>query len=200
MTEKELDYVNLCAYYGVTNELVESYLNQGQNMPAENFHDHEVVAAFNSCIDLKKFNELPHQIKVRLKNLFLHHRMKMVCFFPADGFGLRLYHDFQKYTATIDGDEATLVINPGVLRAQVDDDGVWVRCPGSVWTDRKPPEPVKEYVIVDQKAKKFYDGDRSGEVGDWWTSYRDRAIVYKDKLVAQAAAQDPEINGIVVEK
>lgn len=166
------------------------------------FTDIECVAALNGCIDLAKWNSLPEPIKVRVKDLFKHHRLKMVCFFPEQGFGLRVYNDGEEYNLEWNGDEATAAPKPGQSRARIDLDGCWVRCPKELYN----PESKKEWIITDSKAKKFYDyepdwnGVKSNVVdgpdSDVW-NIRAAATKFQDKAQAEKIAS--KINGIVVE-
>lgn len=162
-------------------------------MPLHN--DQEVVAAFNSCLDLEKFRDLPDEIKKRIKELFLHHRVKMVCFFPDEGFGLRVYNDEAQFHIGFqeEGDEATVQSKDGENQARIDLEGYWVRCPSKLYAQKK------EYVITDQKARKFwrqvYDENEDRDVDDWY--HRADAKILTDKDEADAIAK--RVNGIVVE-
>lgn len=130
--------------------------------------DQQVVAAFNSCIDLEKFRGLPLSVRDRIKNLLCHHRMKPVCFFDALGFGLRVYEEPKNIT--FDGDECEH--NPdggGHNFFQVDVNGRWMRCPASLWTDNQ----VNKWIVADEYAKRYvgvdynlFDDDEESDF-DW---------------------------------
>lgn len=149
-----------------------------------NYSDKEVVAAFNSCLDLAKYNSLPTAIQNRFKELHNHHRVKMVCFFAVAGFGLRVYNDSGNYV--FEDDMVQESNPPGVASPnQVDVDGHWMRCPAEAF------QPKQIWLVMSGDGRRFWDGEES----DPWSS-RGRAVKFTDKLVAQAKAQ--EVDGVVV--
>ena len=98
------------------------------------YSDQQVVSAFNACLDLDKWQALPHSVKSRFKELLRCNRVKMVCFSDALGMGLRVYTDMTGMTINVNSDEAELVLT-GDNDGRVDLDGHWVRC---------PPKPLEE--------------------------------------------------------
>lgn len=194
--DAQLELSQLCEFYGITEAEAASYV-KGFDMPIQTYTDAEVVAAFNSCIDLQKAAALPTAVFNRFKILMRHHRVKAVCFFPETGFGLKVHNDTQELETMYDGDEATVKARPETL-GTVDLSGHWVRCPASMWTEKLTN--MNAFLIMNKTGLRYYDGLGSRDNlhdGENWTSRRSSARRFKDKLEAQALAQRCE--GVVVE-
>lgn len=131
------------------------------------YNDRLVVAAFNSCIDLTKYNALPPEVKTRFKDLMRAHRVKMVCFAPTFGFGLKVY---QEEHAILDysDDEVELKAHTMTDRFQVDLEGAWMRCPPAAWADAvtKPLEE-KLWLVANESCSRFVGPDHDA---DWETA------------------------------
>lgn len=160
-------------------------------------NDQMVVAAFNSCLDLNKWNTLPSNIRNRFGALLRGHRLKFVCFSKQLGLGLKVYNEPGTDESPEGSDEALM----GTLQ-QVDLDGRWVRCPGSMYVENE------EYLVLNETGTKYlitnvtdpsYD---EGDLIEWTTSTmsssRTRARTFTSKAIAQNAATI--IKGVVIKK
>jgi len=138
---------------------------KGSPMSTEKYSDQQVVAAFNSCFDLEKYKALPPRVKSRFKTLLLHHRIKPVCFFEEEGFGLRVYHEIAgNFEFQEDGDEVKPTDALGAW--EVDVDGSWMRCPAKLWEEKK--EEVKEWVVaIDSTARRYIGFNMNEETENW---------------------------------
>lgn len=160
-------------------------------MPEE-YSDKAVVAALNSCLDLKKFNELPEYVKRRLKELFIHNRLRMVCFFHRSGFGLRVYEERGNFT--FDGDLAWETPGTDGQLGKVDIEGCWMECPADEF------KVVKWHYVMSKTGRRFYDG--STEVDDEtgltnpWRATRNGA---KKMSLEEATRVAEEVGGLVIE-
>lgn len=116
-------------------------------MPRAFYTDQEVMAAFNSCLDLEKYKALPDVIKNRIPALFRAHRVKPVCFMEDCGLGLRVYID--ALSVVYDDDEVSIdgefVGTSSADKGQVDTDGAWLRCPPSLYVEKQEWIVLNEY-------------------------------------------------------
>lgn len=161
------------------------------------FNDQECVAALNSCIDLAAWRELPADVRDRVEYLLRKKRLQMVCFFGTEGFGLRVYNDANNLAISTNGDEAMIV--PRIdTSGQVDLDGHWVRCPKSIWLEKKGK---KEYIIASPNGRKFFDNEPWEDGSGPWTGMRHRAIVYNSKEAAEQVIKEMNLgDAIILEK
>lgn len=121
--------------------------------------DHVVVAAFNGCVDLNKWKDLPLAVKERFTRLLCHNRVKAVCFFNEVGFGLRIYREqIDKLKLEHDGgDEFDTAHVTTALH--VDLEGSWMRCPASLWEDQKKTNKLKlDRVVMDEFGIMYFTG------------------------------------------
>ena len=159
-------------------------------------NDVQVVAAFNSCLDLTKWNALPYGVKDRFKNLLRHNRVKMVCFADELGVGLRIYRDGEHWE-TDGGDEATL--KQGVTEAEVDLDGFWVRCPTKMWDDLVNTPPPEQFMVMHGHGGRYYPKNLVGKdlsIYAQWGSVRSMGQKFDSREAAQEVAD--QWGGVVV--
>lgn len=172
--------------------------------------DQEVVAAINSCLDLKKLQDLPSDVVDRFRELVKHHRVRAVCFFTQYGFGMRVYRDEVSVHSQFDDDMELTKGEP----AKLDMAGYWVRCPGEMWN----PEGNKEFIVTNKRGTSFVgqtalltikawrdsqEDDDDQEDDDFtptfdWRSVRNRAMVFRSKDKAEECAR--QCDGVVLEK
>lgn len=165
------------------------------------FNDVQVVAAFNSCLDLEKWTALPDSVRGRFKNLLQYHRVKMVCFSDELGVGLRTYRDRGEFDYDDDSDETTLKSGEGLM----DLNGLWIRCPASEWEKANLPQ----FMVMNAKGTALLrdyneDLDDDGETEKiLWTTgttgmnRTTRATRFDTREEAEARAK--EVGGVVIE-
>ena len=158
------------------------------------FNDQECVAALNSCIDLVAWREVPANVRDRVEYLLRKKRLQMVCFFATAGFGLRVYNDANNLAISTSGDEAMIVPKLDTS-GQVDLDGHWVRCPKSIWLEKKGE---KEYIVASPNGRKFFDNDPSAHSAGPWTGIRSSAVVYNSKEAAEQVIKEQNLVGAVI--
>ena len=183
-------------------------------MSRPEYTDQEVTAALNFCLDLEKFRALPGPVKDRIRSLVTKNRIKPVCFFEQQGFGLRVYREAVNYQHD-GGDEVELVDRPGLppQPQRVDLDGSWVRCPAAVWekahAEKTAAAEGLKYGVMNGRGTKFVRNttvmstillaDSESDVE--WTQANtagSRSVAAKmSKATAQQVAD--AIKGIVVE-
>jgi hypothetical protein len=160
-----------------------SYLKE-TTMPVPT--DQQVVAAINSCIDFAKLSKIPTGVIDRFRQLVVHNRVRPVCFFLTDGFGLRIYKDAEDYDMVFEGD-MTRVEQPNTF-GRLDLDGCWMKCPPSAWKE----DTGVQWIVASDNGRRFFDGDRE----DFWSSIRSSAKKFDKKEDAQAEAD--RIGGVVL--
>lgn len=181
---------------------------KGTPIKKTSWTDQEVVAAINSCFDLNKYRALPGNIKERFKKLLSNRRVGSVCFMHNVGLGLRVYEDLNNKKVVLEEDEIEKYTEG---TANVDLDGVWLRCPASLYESPAPPPPPPEdrWIVMDEKGQMYLDetevlddpNDDSGVASALegsWSSIRGEAIVYVTKSAAEEVAK--KVNGVVVKK
>jgi hypothetical protein len=171
------------------------------------FNDLQVVAAFNSCLNMEAWNDLPMHVKNRFKELLRKNRLKMVCFSDELGLGLRVYAD-PVNAFEFSGDEAELTA--GDFTAAFDLDGHWVRCPKSLWEEAKQPK----WLVLNETGTRFYadsddsdpdededdeneDTEHKSEPRAYWT-YRSGARRFDTREQADAKAKELGAGCVVV--
>lgn len=159
------------------------------------FSDQDVVSFFNGCIDIQKFEALPHEVKGRVKDLMRHARLKWVCFSPAVGFGLKV---FEEPSCNFNGDEVQEVLGASGPAWRVDLYGSWLRCPPKDYVP--PPKPVS-LVVASKNGRRFWSEvaeNEEGQVIGGWKSSRGLGTVYTTQEAAEEVAN--RVGGIVLEK
>lgn len=191
-------------------------------MSTEKFSDPQVVAAFNSCLDLAKWNALPRKVRARFECLMKHHRVKFVCFSGELGLGLRVFTD-QAYLPLVpnfgnqhfaDTDEVYVLSDAKAAEDlnSVDLEGHWLRCPPALYTERTVPDGP--WLVMNDKGTKYvgrsFDFDPSNaaeEVGNTdvtpsddpdadWRGVRTSAYKFGSREAADKAAK--VFKGVVV--
>ena len=182
-------------------ELAVAFMTSHKETTVPEYNDQQVVAAFNSCLDIAKWNKMPAGIQSRFKNLLRAHRIKWVCFSPTLGFGLRVFQDATRINFRFDGDEVE-VGHPDSRDQkgwQADLDGYWMRCPAELY--QEPPPSPQVWMVKDEYGQKFYEKDeiRSDEDdADVWSINRANGKQFLVREEAQAVAD--QVGGIVVKK
>jgi hypothetical protein len=162
------------------------------------YTDRDVVCAFNSCLDMAKWKDLPDAVRERFRHLLQHNRIKMVCFSNELGVGLRVYQDQDCMNVTFDdGDECAPGeggLEKGDKAGRVDIAGSWMRCPGSEW------KVTEEFLVMDGFGRKFVGptyGTEDAEEDDPYDWRQSRASAKRfNKEMAEAVAA--EVKGVVV--
>lgn len=155
------------------------------------FSDQDVVSFFNGCIDIQKFEALPHEVKGRIKDLMRHARLKWVCFSPALGFGLKVY---EEPSCNFNGDEVQEVLGSD-QSWRVDLDGSWLRCPPKDYVP--PPKPVS-LVVANKAGRRFWNDGTEDDGTEGWKSTRGLGTVYTTQEAAEEVAK--RVGGVVLEK
>lgn len=165
------------------------------------FTDQEVVAAINSCLDLKKLDQLPTGVVDRFKNLIRKKRIGAVCFFRTAGFGLRVYHDHFVYEMKFDGVDMAEVKPIGDAPGRLNLEPVWVQCDASLFAQAVEQ---KEYIVASKDGRKFlrpwlsdYD-EEDPHTNPVWDGARRRATVFASRELAAETAE--RVGGVVLEK
>lgn len=168
-------------------------------MPVRIYNDQEVVAAFNSCIDLDKWVDLPEGVKLRFKELHNHLRVRIVCFFSECGFGLRVWDD--KINGEFDNDE--VIKTTGNKSDKVDIDGSYLRCPAIIYTT-EPVDP-KEFIVGDERGRRWLrsettiatseESEEEDEPRPEWTTIRNQG---KKFTKAEAIRIAERVKGVVL--
>lgn len=171
------------------------------------YTDQEVLAAFNSCLDLQKYRELPGVIQDRLCELFRAHRIKPVCFMSTCGLGLRVYIDAMNVLRSGDEVELTTAEYKGQSPAEkgrVDTSGSWLRCPPELYLKKE------DFHILSQNGRLCVqivehdedDDDQLEIVGDDKERYYEwkHNRAYATNITSRADADfiAKAVNGIVV--
>lgn len=146
-------------------------------------NDPTAVAAFNSCVDWKKWQALPSSIRTRIKTLLDHHRLKFVCFSDDFGLGLRVYNEGQW---DFSGDRASTKDQS----VEVDTDGYWVQCDPSMWEEFNKKAEDPKFLIMSPDGRRYVKGESAVLDTVEWGLYRVTALKFDSREEAENAVRD----------
>ena len=120
--------------------------------------DQECVSAFNDCVDLAKYRNLPQYVRNRLPALLKHRRLGLVCFSEHMGFGLKVFGDETGVNVvnygTKGGDECELG-DRGDKSGCLVLTGYWLRCPPAPLPAPEPEAPQVKLLVMNARGARF---------------------------------------------
>lgn len=158
--------------------------------------DRQVVAAVNSCLDLDKWRELPHEIHKRFACLLSHRRIGAVCFMGSSGLGLRVERD----SPSIISDESDDIVTPeSGPPFQVCTTSFWMECPANLYEKGEP----KDCIVADKRGTKFFEKFIEEEIDDEddiieVPQFSSNRLYAKKMTRSEAESVAKEIGGIVL--